>query len=332
MSPVAASVVVPSYRGAKRLPVLFDALRAQRFAGDWEVIVVLDGLVDDSLDVIDAYTPDLPLRVVCFDENRGRPAALNAGFAAAGGDVLIRCDDDLEPGPSHVADHVLAHRGPVPVGVVGLYRNRFADTAYARAYGHEYDRSVRAGAYSGDLADTRYFWAGNCSVTRATFDLVGPYDEAFRTYGWEDIDWGFRLARTGVRIVLDPRLECVHHAANVDVVTRVSRANQSGAAVAYFDAKHHTRSLPGDGPASGVRARLWRASVAAAARRATAEHIGRWGARVDGALPWMPPSLGRRVVAFVVDVAARAGYLGAVDRVLDARGVTAPEPDRDGRR
>ncbi len=313
-----ASLIVPSYGGAERLPVLFDALRRQRFAGDWEAIVVLDGVIDGSAEVAAAAT-DLPVRVVRFDENRGRPAALNAGFATARGRVLIRCDDDLEPHPSYIADHVAAHAGPAPVGAVGLYRNRFADTAYARAYGRDYDRSVRAGAYSGALADARYFWAGNCSVTRCTFDRVGSYDEAFRTYGWEDIDWGFRLAAVGVPIVLDPRLECVHHAANADVETRVARARQSGAAVVYFDAKHGTRSLPGDSPAAGVRARLWRTMVDVLAGRADAGDIGRWGRRIDGLLPRIPPSIGRRVIAFVVDVAARSGYLDAEDGASDGR-------------
>jgi glycosyltransferase involved in cell wall biosynthesis len=300
-----ASLVVPSYGGERRLPVLFDALRAQRCAVAWEVVVVLDGVVDASESVIDAAS-DLGVRVVRFAENRGRPAALNAGFDAARGKVLIRCDDDLEPAPSYVADHVLAHRGGKPVGVVGLYHNRFGDTAYARAYGHRYDTSVRAGAYRGSLGDPRYFWAGNCSVTRATFDRVGPYDERFRTYGWEDIDWGFRLAAAGVPIVLDPRLETTHHAANVDAVIRLRRAYASGLARVRFDDKHGTTYAPEAGV--GTKARLWRALVHRTAARATPDRLATWGRRIDELLPRVPPPVGFRVLAGAVDAAALAGY------------------------
>lgn len=299
------SLIVPSHRGERRLQVLFDALRAQRFAHRWEVIVVIDGVVDDSEGVVRAAT-DLPVRAVRFTENRGRPAALNAGFAEARGDVLIRCDDDLEPGPSYLADHLLAHRGRAPVGAVGLYRNRFADTPFARAYGRRYDTSVRAGAYGGTLGDPRYFWAGNCSVTRATYERVGDYDERFRTYGWEDIDWGFRLAAAGVPIVLDPRLETTHHAANADAVIRLRRAYASGRARVLFDAKHGTSYAPSAG--AGTKAEAWRRLVESAAARADPERLADWGRRIDELLPHLPPAVGFRLVAGAVDAAALAGY------------------------
>ena len=54
----------------------------------------------------------------------GRVTALNTGFDAATGDVLIRCDDDFEPSPGHVAAHVTAqlaaHHGEVVRGRGGL--------------------------------------------------------------------------------------------------------------------------------------------------------------------------------------------------------------------
>ena len=305
-----ASIVVPSYGGANKLPVLLAALGAQRFEGDWEVIVVLDGVIDDSVAAIEAHRGELPLQVVRFEENRGRSAALNAGFAEAKGEVLIRCDDDLEPGPTYLADHVAAHGGPTPVGVVGLYRNVFGDTPYAKAYGQRYDRSVRAGAYSGELSDPRSFWAGNCSVTRATYGLVGGYDENFRGYGWEDIDWGYRLADAGVEIVLEPRLECVHHAANVDTLTRVRRAFESGEAVVIFDAKHGTCHLSEDGTSTGMplRARLWEALVRRGADGADLDSLAVWSRRIDSILGRIPPAVGFRLISFAVDVAARAGY------------------------
>lgn len=319
------SLIVPSFRGEQRLKVLFDALRRQRFAHPWEVIVVLDGVVDAS-DAVVAEATDLPLRVLRFDENRGRPAALNAGFAAARGEVLIRCDDDLEPRPSYLADHHLAHCGATPVGAVGLYRNVYGDTAFAQVYGHRYDASVRAGAYGGGLADPRYFWAGNCSVTRATYDEVGAYDERFRTYGWEDIDWGFRLADAGVSIVLDPRLETTHHAANADVVTRLRRAYASGIARVRFDDKHGTQYQPGSG--GGARATVWRALVGSLATRVDAEWLGVWGGRLDRWLPRLPGAIGFRLVAGAVDAAALAGHRqGRRDREASApRPGSGPEP------
>ena len=76
-----ASIIIPSRGGAKRLPRLLSALAAQDDR-DWEAIVVIDGDVDGSRQVVERYR-HLPVRSTVFPENRGRVAALNAGFAAA---------------------------------------------------------------------------------------------------------------------------------------------------------------------------------------------------------------------------------------------------------
>ncbi len=305
MTGVEASLVVPSYRGADRLPVLFEALRAQRFDGEWEAVVVLDGVEDASPDVIEA-ADDLPLRPVRLPENRGRPAALNAGFAQARGRVLIRCDDDLEPDPGYVANHVLAHGGPHPVGAVGLYRNVFPSTPYARVYGEPYDRLFRSQAYESPDSGRWRYWAGNCSVIRSTFDLVGGYDERFRSYGWEDIDWGFRLATSGARVVVDPRLETRHHAANVNVEIRVRRAFLSGRAQARFVAKHHTGGsvvVP-----RGLLQRAWVLALRGLVATGSLEACERRGAALDRVLGRLPTTVAIRAVALLVESAARAGY------------------------
>ena len=125
------SVVIPSRGGAERLPRILAALVAQQ-GSDWEAVVVLDGDIDDSAAVVARYAVDHPVRAVVFPENQGRAAALNAGFATAEGDVLIRADDDLEPGTDYVARHVAHHeaawaRGE-EVGIVGMCWDVFPAT------------------------------------------------------------------------------------------------------------------------------------------------------------------------------------------------------------
>src|SRR5664279_5470987 len=175
-----ASIVIPSRGGAERLPRLLTALAAQTYP-DWEEIVVIDGDIDNSEAVVARYA-HLPIRSVVFPENRGRVAALNAGFAEATGDVLIRCDDDLVTSPDYVAGHVRATSAG-DRGAVGLYINVLPDTPYARVYGRHADERHRADAYL-TPRDLQYrYWAGNCSVARAVYDSVGGYDPRYRAYG-----------------------------------------------------------------------------------------------------------------------------------------------------
>ncbi len=300
MSEARVSVVVPTRGGAKRLPVLFEALARQDFAEPWEVVVVIDGAVDESAQVIAQHAGRLPVRCIEFESNRGRSAALNAGFAEATGDILVRCDDDLVPSPTYVSHHVNAHGGP-RVGAIGLYRNVYPENAYARAYGRHWDVRFRQQAYATPSDQRWRYWAGNVSVSRETWEEVGPYDTSFRSYGWEDVDWGFRLHRLGVPVVLEPELETVHLIAATTTVTRSQRAFYSGAARRHFEEKHDIRpseSSPG----------AWTSAVHATASCLNERRVRRLALIVDSLTPRLPDPTARKLIALSVESAAAAGY------------------------
>nr|WP_307861105.1 glycosyltransferase family A protein [Microbacterium sp. SD291] len=293
-------MVIPSRGGADRLPHLFAALRAQT-ESSWEAIVVIDGDIDGSAAVVDVVRDELPVTSIVFPENRGRSAALNAGFAAARGDVLIRCDDDLRPWVDYVAGHVARHAGD-SVGVIGLYRNIYPATPYARAYGIERDLRFRRSAYSAEASEVWRYWAGNVSVTRATFDRVGNYDTTFRTYGWEDVDWGYRLKESDVPVELAPELETDHHVAATTTEVRVRRAFYSGAARLKFEAKHGVDTSG----ALNRRTGLWDRLVSITARKDLAA-LSRSARSLDATLDRLPRWLAEKRVSLLVEAAAVSG-------------------------
>lgn len=88
--------------------MLFESLRGQTHQ-DFEALVVIDGDIDDSESLVRRTSRELPVHAIVFPENRGRAAALNAGFLAATGDVLIRSDDDLELEPDFLEHHLRLH-------------------------------------------------------------------------------------------------------------------------------------------------------------------------------------------------------------------------------
>jgi GT2 family glycosyltransferase len=305
-----ASIVVPSRGGARRLPTLFASLASQTVE-EWEAIVVLDGDIDESEAVVQAWADRIPVRAIIFSENRGRSAALNAGFAAATGDVLLRCDDDLELQPHHVAGHLARHAAST-VGVVGLCKNVFPATPYAHAYGKAADARLRGAAYAHGVVAWRY-WAANVSVTREVAVQVGEYDEDYRGYGWEDVDWGFRLHQAGVPVVIAGELEALHHGAAATTTTRAQRAFHSGAARRRFESKHGPNALPVTAPRG-----LWGRAVLGASAHLDEPRVTKVGAAIDTALPKLPTALGQKAVALLVESAAIAGYTssGETQRVI----------------
>ena len=302
----AASVVVPTHRGAHRLPLLLDALGAQRVDEPWEVVVVVDG-PDAATDAVLAVAPrHLPLVVVHRPASTGVAAALNAGIRAARGHIVIRCDDDLTPAPDMVRRHLAHHAGEGLVGVIGPTRDVLPDTRYARAYGRSAsERSVAAVLAAPEPERWRH-WAAHASVRREVLDAVGGYDETF-SYR-EDSELGLRLARHGVRMVVDPGLVVPHRGAPADARTRVPRAWVSGASEVLFAERHPDAPVPpAPGPAAGAP-RLWSVATAGVSR-ALPTHAAarRAGSAVDGLLRVLPAAVGGRVVALAVEAAARAG-------------------------
>ena len=311
------SVVVPTRGGALRLPGLIDSLRRQTH-DDWEAIVVVDGDVDGSAAVLDREARGLPVRALVLPENRGRAAALNAGFAEATGDVLLRSDDDLGLAPEHLARHARHHEQAArPTGTIGLCRNVFAPGSYARAYGVPTDRRFRDAAYAASPAQRWRYWGANVSVTAETWRRVGPYDETYRAYGWEDVDWGYRLHRLGLPISIERDVEAEHLGAASTSADRALRAFYSGAARQHFVDVHRADDVDRLLPAPTAGPGAWGILVAAVARLSSESRIARLGAVTDRATRVLPVPVAEKLVALLVEGAAVAGQrTGAVTGVI----------------
>jgi glycosyltransferase involved in cell wall biosynthesis len=99
------SVVVPIHNEERSVALLYDELRAalEPLAQEWETIFVDDGSTDGSFAALTRLHAAMPnVRVVRLRRNFGKSAALAAGFAQAGGDVVVTIDGDLQDDPSEI--------------------------------------------------------------------------------------------------------------------------------------------------------------------------------------------------------------------------------------
>ncbi len=101
------SIVVPSYNEAESLPHLSEWIdRVMKEHGvSYEVIIVDDGSNDGTWQAAEKLHAANPAyRGIKFRRNYGKSAALNTGFAAAQGDVVITMDADLQDSPDEVPE------------------------------------------------------------------------------------------------------------------------------------------------------------------------------------------------------------------------------------
>ena len=127
-APFSISAVLPAYNeGAiieRTVAHVAGVLRG--LVTDFEVIVTNDGSRDNTGQVLaelQAREPDLHLRVVTHERNRGYGAALASGFDAARKDLIFMTDGDKQFNVAELADFLVAMDAPTDM-VIGWRRNR----------------------------------------------------------------------------------------------------------------------------------------------------------------------------------------------------------------
>lgn len=99
------SVVIPLYNEEESLNELCDwivrVMNANNYS--YEIILIDDGSKDKSWDVIETLSAqNKSIKGIRFRRNYGKSAALNEGFIASQGRVLITMDADLQDSPDEI--------------------------------------------------------------------------------------------------------------------------------------------------------------------------------------------------------------------------------------
>jgi glycosyltransferase involved in cell wall biosynthesis len=99
------SVIVPLFNEDESLPELAAWIERVMLANNfsYEVIMVDDGSNDNSWQVIQSlHEKNEHINGIRFQRNYGKSAALNEGFKAAQGDVVITMDADMQDSPDEI--------------------------------------------------------------------------------------------------------------------------------------------------------------------------------------------------------------------------------------
>ncbi len=172
------SVIVNNYNYGRFLPRAIDSVLAEA-CPEAEIVIVDDGSTDDSRAVIAAYGDRV---VAVLQANGGQAAAINAGVAAAKGEILAFLDADDWIAPGRLAA-VLAAFDADPEAVLVYHRLQGAASDGA-LIGRPFPRSLCDGDISGRLLRTAGWWpfplTSAVALRRSAWDALGPIPPGFR--------------------------------------------------------------------------------------------------------------------------------------------------------
>jgi GT2 family glycosyltransferase len=247
ISQPSVSIVIPSWNGRFLLEEMFPSLLSatnefeKRMGGTWEIIVVDDGSVDDTIPWIES-NPEKRIKLITRRRNSGFSFACNLGFSACRYSVVILLNNDvivhrdfLLPVLKHFEDDTVfgvtfkalsRDKGSFcNGGKIGEFRMGFW-----KAY-KNYDVAEDVGptASKGELLYSFSVCGGFCAFSRQKLQEIGGFETLLSPFYWEDVELSYRAWKRGWKVLYEP-MSIVYHDASTTIRgafnrIRVSRIN-----------------------------------------------------------------------------------------------------------
>lgn len=238
------SVIVVTYNNLEYTKACLDSL--ERFS-DWsnlEIIVVDNASADGSPDHLREWAAAGPMRrVILNDDNRGFSAANNQGLSAATGEYLILLNNDTFVTRGWVRGLLNHLRRDPTIALVGPVTNNIGneariDAAYADMHAMAEFASGYTARHAGQSFDIRTLAFFCVAMPRATYERIGPLDEAFGLGFFEDDDYCRRIDEAGMRCVCAEDVFIHHHlSASFDKLKQERRQELFERNKAIYEAK-----------------------------------------------------------------------------------------------
>jgi glycosyltransferase involved in cell wall biosynthesis/peptidoglycan/xylan/chitin deacetylase (PgdA/CDA1 family) len=198
------SVVIATYNRAQSLRTCLDALARQtQITSEFEVVVVVDGSSDKTMEMLNSFNAPYLLRTI-WQENSGQPHALNRGIMEAKGRYCLSLDDDIVADPRLIAEHLQSHYHHPKALVIGQITLSLPSNAgwYANAFAQGWREHY-------DLLNrgvTKLTWedcySGNMSAPREALLACGGF--AVNLIRGYDVELGSRLEKQGYSLIYAP--------------------------------------------------------------------------------------------------------------------------------
>lgn len=206
--------VIPVRNGEQWLKAVLDGVLLQADGRPLEIIVVDDGSIDGSAEIVSAYARQLAERSLgnlsnptiraLLGPRRGVTAALNEGFQHATHPIICQIDQDVVVGEGWMRTLTAALQDPAVAAAQGYYTTAPGARVWARVMGLDLeDRYHHLRERPVDHVCT-----GNTAYRADAVARVGFFDESLG-YGYDN-DISYRLVDAGYSLVIRDEARSTH--------------------------------------------------------------------------------------------------------------------------
>ena len=215
------SIVTVLYKKAKEIGPVLKSFTNQSYTGELEIIFVDDHSPDNTSEIVECFFseiaksheyPNIPsFKIIKNEKNEGNCVSRNKGIENCSGEIVIIIDADCMINRDFIENHVAAHSFKdcdVAIGPLNIESHTMSPYEALDFYENqplkvdddcELQDKINPSSFLNCI--TRNFSIKRKHLTREFFDSHFSYSANPESgFGWEDIEMGYRLYKTGMRI------------------------------------------------------------------------------------------------------------------------------------
>lgn len=219
------TVIIPTFNRKEILKKCLEALEKQTLKKErFQVIVINDGSTDETSQLLSNLRKKLKINLIVIEQkNSGQGIARNRGIELAQAKHILFIGDDILTEKNLLDEHLKFHKkypleNFVVLGFVAWHKDlkitpfmnwlNNGSSILGKFGGHQFAYEKLANKL---YADYNFFYTANISLKTSLLKKI-KFDENFGSYGWEDIELGYRMTKDAdVKIIYNKNAQAFHY-------------------------------------------------------------------------------------------------------------------------